>query len=107
SVVTKQRIFQAIGLATKVYENKTKKNATSKLNEVILPEIERYPPPAWKGKYSKIKYITQHPTKDPDLAIFYNLAPNSQSPYTRFLENRIREHFDFQGVPIKITYKKK
>ena len=107
SVATKQRIFQAIELATKVYENKTKKIATSKLNEVILPEIERYPPPAWKGKYIKIKYITQLPTKNPVFAFFCNLPQYLKSPYTRFLENRIRENFDFQGVPIKITYKKK
>jgi len=107
SVVSKQRIFQAIELAVKVYENKTKKVATSKLNDIILPEIERYPPPAWKGKYIKIKYITQLPTKNPIFAFFCNLPQYIKSPYTRYLENRIREHFDFQGVPIKITYKKK
>jgi len=107
SVVSKQRIFQAIELAVKVYENKTKKIATSKLNDIILPEIERYPPPAWKGKYIKIKYITQLPTKNPIFAFFCNLPQYIKSPYTRYLENRIREHFDFQGVPIKITYKKK
>lgn len=107
SVVSKQRIFQAIELAVKVYENKTKKIATSKLNDIILPEIERYPPPAWKGKYIKIKYITQLPTRNPIFAFFCNLPQYIKSPYTRYLENRIREHFDFQGVPIKITYKKK
>lgn len=107
SVPNKQRIFQTIELASQVYENKTKKIATSKLNELILPEIERYPPPAWKGKYIKIKYITQLPTKNPVFAFFCNLPQYLKSPYTRFLENRIREHFDFQGVPIKITYKKK
>jgi GTPase len=107
SVVSKQRIFQAIELAVKVYENKTKKIPTSKVNDLILPEIERYPPPAWKGKYIKIKYITQLPTKNPIFAFFCNLPQYIKSPYTRYLENRIREHFDFQGVPIKITYKKK
>jgi len=107
SVVTKQRIFQAIELAVKVYENKTKKIPTSKVNDLILPEIERYPPPAWKGKYIKIKYITQLPTRNPIFAFFCNLPQYIKSPYTRYLENRIREHFDFQGVPIKITYKKK
>jgi|SRR5690554_279145 len=107
SVVNKQRIFQAIELAVRVYENKTKKIATSKLNDVMLSEIERYPPPAWKGKYIKIKYITQLPTKNPVFAFFCNLPQYIKSPYTRFLENRIRENFDFQGVPIKITYKKK
>lgn len=107
SVETKQRIFQAIELAVKVYENKTRKVATSKLNEYILPEIEKYPPPALKGKYIKIKYITQLPTKNPVFAFFCNLPQYIKSPYSRFLENRIRENFDFEGVPIKITYKKK
>lgn len=107
SVETKQRIFQAIELAVKVYENKTRKVATSKLNEYILPEIEKYPPPALKGKYIKIKYITQLPTKNPVFAFFCNLPQYIKSPYTRFLENRIRENFDFEGVPVKITYKKK
>jgi GTP-binding protein len=107
SVTNKQRIFQAIELAVKVQENKTKKIPTSKLNDIILPEIERYPPPAWKGKYIKIKYITQLPTKNPVFAFFCNLPQYIKPPYTRFLENRIRDNFDFQGVPIKITYKKK
>lgn len=107
SVVKKQRIYQAIELASQVYENKTKKVPTSKLNEVILPEIEKYPPPAWKGKYIRIKYITQLPTKNPVFAFFCNLPQYMKDPYTRYLENRIRENFDFKGVPIKITYKKK
>lgn len=107
SVETKQRIFQAIELAVKVYENKTRKVPTSKLNDKILPEIENYPPPAYKGKYIKIKYITQLPTKNPVFAFFCNLPQYIKEPYTRFLENRLRENFDFEGVPIKITYKKK
>ncbi len=107
SVTTKQRIFQAIELAVQVYENKTSKISTSQLNDKLLPEIERYPPPAWKGKYIKIKYITQLPTKNPAFAFFCNLPQYLKAPYTRYLENRIREHFDFQGVPLKIIYKKK
>ncbi len=107
SALTKQRIFQAIELAMKVYENKGKKVPTSKLNELILPEIEKYPPPANKGKYIKIKYITQLPTKNPVFAFFCNLPQYIKSPYTRFLENRIRENFDFEGVPLKLVYKKK
>lgn len=107
SVETKQRIFQAIELAVKVFESKTHKVPTSKLNERLLPEIEKYPPPAWKGKYVKIKYITQLPTKNPVFAFFCNLPQYIKEPYTRFLENRLRENFDFDGVPIKITYKKK
>jgi len=107
SVLNKQRIFQAIELAVRVFENKTRKVPTSKLNELILPEIENYPPPANKGKYIKIKYITQLPTKNPVFAFFCNLPQYIKEPYTRFLENRLRENFDFEGVPIKITYKKK
>lgn len=107
SVEEKQRIFQAIELAVKVYENKTKKIATSKLNDILLQEIEKYPPPAYKGKYIKIKYITQLPTKNPVFAFFCNLPQYIKDPYTRYLENRLRENFDFEGVPIKITYKKK
>lgn len=107
SMITKQRIFQAIELAVEVYDNKTRKISTSKLNDKILPEIERYPPPAYKGKYIKIKYITQLPTKNPVFAFFCNLPQYLKAPYTRYLENRLRENFDFQGVPIKITYKKK
>jgi GTPase len=107
SALNKQRIFQAIELAMKVYENKNRKIATSKLNAAILPEIEKYPPPAYKGKYIKIKYITQLPTKNPVFGFFCNLPQYIKSPYTRFLENRLREHFDFEGVPVKIVYKKK
>ena len=107
SALTKQRIYQAMELAMQVYENKQRKVSTSKLNEVLLPEIEKYPPPANKGKYIKIKYITQLPTKNPVIAFFCNLPQYIKSPYTRFLENRLRENFDFTGVPVKITYKKK
>ncbi|SEF71037.1 ribosome biogenesis GTPase Der [Algoriphagus boritolerans] len=107
SVVEKQRIFQAIELATKVYENKTRRITTSKLNDILLQEIEKYPPPAWKGKYIKIKYITQLPTKNPVFAFFCNLPQYIKEPYTRYLENRLRENFDFEGVPVKIVYKNK
>ncbi|MEP0711502.1 ribosome biogenesis GTPase Der [Algoriphagus sp.] len=107
SVLEKQRIFQAIELAVKVYENKTRRISTSKLNDVMLAEIERYPPPAWKGKYIKIKYTTQLPTKNPVFAFFCNLPQYIKSPYTRYLENRLRENFDFEGVPVKIIYKNK
>ncbi|MFL0682274.1 MAG: ribosome biogenesis GTPase Der [Algoriphagus aquaeductus] len=107
SVVEKQRIFQAIELAVKVFENKTRRIPTSKLNEVLLQEIEKYPPPAWKGKYIKIKYVTQLPTKNPVFAFFCNLPQYIKDPYTRYLENRLRENFDFEGVPVKIVYKNK
>jgi GTPase len=107
SVMNKQRIFQAIELAVKVYENKNRKVATSKINDVMLAEIEKYPPPAWKGKYIKIKYVTQLPTKNPVFAFFCNLPQYIKNPYTRYLENRLRENFEFEGVPIKVVYKKK
>ena len=107
SVTEKQRIFQAIELAVKVYENKTRRVTTSKLNDILLQEIEKYPPPSWKGKYIKIKYVTQLPTKNPVFAFFYNLPQYIKEPYTRFLENRLRENFDFEGVPVKIVYKNK
>ena len=107
SVTEKQRIFQAIELAVKVFENKTKRIPTSKLNDALLQEIEKYPPPAWKGKYIKIKYVTQLPTKNPVFAFFCNLPQYIKSPYSRYLENRIRENFDFEGVPVKIVYKNK
>ncbi len=107
SVTEKQRIFQAIELAVKVYENKNRRIPTSKLNDVLLPEIEHYPPPAWKGKYIKIKYVTQLPTKNPVFAFFCNLPQYIKNPYTRYLENRLRENFDFEGVPVKIIYKNK
>ena len=107
SVTEKQRIFQAIELAVKVYENKTRRVTTSKLNDILLQDIEKYPPPAWKGKYIKIKYVTQLPTKNPVFAFFSNLPQYIKEPYTRYLENRLRENFDFEGVPIKIVYKNK
>ena len=107
SVTEKQRIFQAIELAVKVYDNKTRRVTTSKLNDILLQDIEKYPPPAWKGKYIKIKYVTQLPTKNPVFAFFCNLPQYIKEPYTRYLENRLRENFDFEGVPIKIVYKNK
>ncbi len=107
SVTEKQRIFQAIELAVKVYDNKTRRVTTSKLNDILLQDIEKYPPPAWKGKYIKIKYVTQLPTKNPVFAFFCNLPQYIKEPYTRYLENRLRENFNFEGVPIKIVYKNK
>mgnify|MGYP000400835290 CR=1 FL=1 len=77
------------------------------INDILLQDIEKYPPPAWKGKYIKIKYVTQLPTKNPVFAFFCNLPQYIKEPYTRYLENRLRENFDFEGVPIKIVYKNK
>ena len=107
SVTEKQRIFKAIEAASKVYENKTKKIPTSKVNEVMLPIIENYPPPSLKGKYVKIKYITQLNGSSPIFAFFCNLPQYIKEPYKRFLENKLREHFDFSGVPIQIYFRQK
>jgi GTP-binding protein len=107
SVIEKQRIFQAIEAAAKVYKNKTKKIATSKLNEVMLPIIENYPPPAIKGKYVKIKYATQVGGRSPVFVFFCNLPQYVKEPYRRFVENKLREHFDFEGVPIQVFFRQK
>jgi len=107
SVKEKQRIFKAIDAAVEVHENKYKKIPTSKLNDVLLPIIESYPPPATKGKYIKIKYITQISGKSPMFAFFCNLPQYIKDPYKRFIENKLREHFNFQGVPIQIFFRQK
>ncbi len=107
SVTEKKRIFQAIELAVKIYENRHRKVTTSELNEAILPEIERYPPPAIKGKYVKIKYITQLPTNTPTIAFFCNLPQYIKAPYESYLENKIRSHFEFDGVPMRLVFRKK
>ncbi len=107
SVVEKQRIFRAIEAASKVYENKFKKIPTSKLNDVMLPIIENYPPPATKGKYIKIKYATQINGSSPMFAFFCNLPQYIKDPYKRFVENKLRENFDFSGVPVQIYFRQK
>ena len=107
SVTEKQRIFKAVETAMEVYNNKTKKIPTSKLNDVMLEIIENYPPPANKGKYIKIKYITQLPGRSPMFAFFCNLPQYIKDPYKRFVENKLREHFDFTGVPIQIFFRQK
>jgi GTP-binding protein len=107
SALEKQRIFQVVEKAVKVYENKTKKVLTSQINDAMLPEIVHYPPPALKGKHIQIKYITQLPSKSPTFAFFCNLPQYIQDSYKRFLENRIREKFDFEGVPLRLFFRKK
>ena len=107
SVLNKQRILNVLEAAQKVYDNYSKKIPTSKLNEVRLPEIENYPPPAWKGKYVKIKFITQLPTRFPSFAFFCNLPQYVRDPYKRFLENRLRENFDFEGCPVQVFLRQK
>ena len=107
SVIKKQRIFQAIEKAVAIYHARAQKISTSKLNDVMLPEIERNPPPAIKGKYIKIKYITQLPGVTPTFAFFCNLPQYIKAPYERFLENKLRKHFDLEGVPIRLFFRKK
>lgn len=107
SALTKQRVYKAIETAVAVYENRSKRVATSKLNEIMLPLIENYPPPAIKGKYVKIKFCTQLPTPMPQFVFFANLPQYVKDPYKRFIENKLREHFDFSGVPIDVYFRKK
>ena len=107
SVTEKQRIFQVVEKIIEVYENKSKKIPTSKLNEVILPEIEAYPPPAINGQYVKIKYLTQLPTKSPSFVLFCNYPQYIKESYERYLENKFRQHFGFEGVPIQLFFRKK
>lgn len=107
SVVEKQRIFQVMEKAVQVFNNKVKKIPTSQLNDKLLPEIERYPPPAMKGKFIQIKYITQVNARFPSFAFFCNLPQYIQGSYERFLENRIRENFEFEGVPVRLIFRKK
>jgi GTP-binding protein len=108
SVITKQRILKVVETAVEVFENKQRKVATAKLNEYMLPAIENYPPPALKGKYIKIKYVTQLPnTSIPTFLFFANLPQYVKDPYRRFLENKIRAKYDFTGTPIQIFIRQK
>ena len=107
SALNKQRIYKAIETAVEVYKNRSKKVKTSKLNEVMLPIIENFSPPAYKGKFVKIKYVMQLPTPQPQFAFFCNLPQYVKEPYKRFLENKLREHFDFHGVPVSVYMRKK
>jgi len=107
STISKQRIYKAIETAVEVFNNRSKKIPTSKFNETMLPIIERTSPPAYKGKHVKIKYCMQLPTKTPQFVFFCNLPQYVRDGYKRFLENKLREHYDFSGVPIKIYFRKK
>lgn len=107
STITKQRIHKALETAMEVYHNRTQKIPTSQLNEIMLEIIQATPPPSVKGKYIKIKYLQQLPTHAPAFAFFCNLPQYLTDSYKRFLENRLREHFNFTGVPIKIFFRKK
>ncbi len=107
SVHEKQRIFQVMEKAMEVYENRGKKVTTSKLNDALQPDIEKFPPPSLKGKMIRIKYMLQVPTPSPTFVFFCNLPQYVQESYQRFLENRIREHFDFTGVPLTLFFRQK
>ncbi len=107
SVTNKQRIFKAIEAAAEAFQNKSKRIATSKLNELLLPMIESSPPPVYKGKSVKIKYITQLPVKFPAFAFYCNLPQYVREPYKRFIENQLRKQFDFSGNMVQIYFRKK
>lgn len=107
SAHTKQRVLKAIEIAEKVNSNRTKSIKTRELNDVMLPIIDHSPPPALKGKYVKIKFITQLPTHAPTFAFYCNLPQYVPESYVRFLENRLRENFDFEGVPVQVFMRKK
>jgi len=107
SVVKMQRIQDVLDAVNLVYSNYSQKIPTARLNEALLPVIEETPPPAWKGKYVKVKYITQLPTKFPAFAFFCNLPQYIKDPYKRFLENQLREHFNLTGCPVQIFCRQK
>ena len=107
SAIEKQRIHKALETAMQVFENRTRKIPTHELNEVMLEVIAQTPPPAMKGKYIRIKFVQQLPTHSPSFAFFCNLPQYLTDAYKRFLENRLREHFNFEGVPIRIFFRKK
>ncbi len=107
SALTKQRVHRALETAITVYENRKRRIKTSELNEVLLESIERYGPPSVKGKYIKIKYVTQLPSQTPAFALFANLPQYIKEPYRRYIENQIRDNFNFTGVPIQVYFRQK
>ena len=107
SVPNKQRLLKVLEAAVRAYENRKRSIKTSELNDFFLPLIGAYPPPATKGKYVKIKYVSQLPTPYPSFAFFANLPQYVKDPYKRFLENKLREKWDFKGTPLLIHMRKK
>ena len=107
SVLTKQRLLKAIETAVEVFENRKRRISTSKLNETMLEIVQQNSPPATKGKYVKIKYCMQLPTPTPQFAFFSNLPQYVKDPYKRYVENQLREHYNFSGVPITIYFRQK
>ena len=107
SVKEKTRIMKAMEVALEVYENKTQKVATSKLNDIMLKAVEAYHAPVVRGNAVKIKYVTQLPTHVPSFAFFTNYPDDIKTPYKNYLENQLRQNFKFTGVPIRIFFRKK
>lgn len=107
SALTKQRVHKALETAVEVYNNRAQRLKTSELNEFLLEAIEAYPPPSVKGKFVKIKYVTQIPSPTPSFALFANLPQYVKEPYRRYIENKIRERFSFSGVPIQVYFRQK
>jgi GTP-binding protein len=107
SAITKQRVLKALSAMNSVYDSMNRKITTSKLNDFFLPIIEKTPPPSTKGKYIKIKYVTQLPTNCPSFAFFCNLPQYIPDSYKRFLENKLRANYDFNGIPIRLYFRKK
>lgn len=107
SVLTKQRLLKAIETAVEVFENRKRRISTSKLNETMLEIVQQNSPPATKGKFVKIKYCMQLPTPTPQFAFFSNLPQYVKEPYKRYVENQLREHYNFSGVPITIYFRQK
>jgi GTP-binding protein len=107
SNLKKQRIFKALEAALMVYKNRSKKISTSKLNDFLLPIMDRQPPPTYKGKYVRIKYVTQLPSQTPTFAFYCNLPQYVKDPYKRFLENKIRDEFELSGVSLRLFFRKK
>lgn len=107
SALNKQRLLKALETAVEVFENRKQRIPTSKFNDLMLPIIEKQPPPALKGKYMKIKYCMQLPSPTPQFVFFSNLPQYIKEPYKRFVENKLREHYNFSGVPIEIYFRQK
>jgi GTP-binding protein len=107
SALTKQRLFKAIETAVEVYNNRKNRIPTSKFNDTMLEIVKNYPPPATKGKFIKIKYCMQLPTPTPQFVFFCNLPQYVRDPYKRFVENKLREIYDFSGIPITIYFRQK
>lgn len=107
SAKTKQRVHKALETAIEVFNNRQRRIKTSELNQFILEAVETYPPPSVKGKYIKIKYVTQLPSPTPSFALFANLPQYIKEPYRRYIENKIREHFNFSGVPLQVFFRQK